>query len=126
MAFNQLIVHPFQSFGFNCQPAPLHRGALPPPGASNGGGGGGGMAALPDPSQLMPSLGNFRPPAGNGSGNLALGEAVQASSPRLERLKSTARFQSLIVKKDDGAFNFEPLVLSELAPLHVGPAPGSY
>ena len=30
LAFNQLKVHPFQSYGFRChQPAPLHRGDLP-------------------------------------------------------------------------------------------------
>ena len=29
MAFNQLKVNPFQSSGFNCQPAPLHRGRGP-------------------------------------------------------------------------------------------------
>ena len=26
LGFNPLIVHPFQSFGFRCQPAPLQRG----------------------------------------------------------------------------------------------------
>ena len=26
LGFNQLKVHPFQSFGFRCQPAPLHHG----------------------------------------------------------------------------------------------------
>ena len=28
LGFNQLEVHPFQSYGFNCQPAPLHREKL--------------------------------------------------------------------------------------------------
>ena len=30
LAFKQLKVHPFQSSGFRCQPAPIHRGFLSP------------------------------------------------------------------------------------------------